>query len=227
MDVLYCSNDLYYLTLLGCSPFNTIMPLKQMNFAFLLFCIPYIVSRQSFIHGAQNVEMKGKSIIYPNVHIRGDMTNIRIGRYCTIGSNTIIRPSTYQTSLSSSSSSSSRNTKDTIHFLPSLIGNHTRIGSNCVIESASIGSCVYIANNVVLSKRVVIKDCCYIEEGTVIPSDMVIPPFSRVGGCPGKIMDDSNSGVVDPHLVIPESVAVTFVDDCIRHFAEFVEGLDA
>lgn len=171
--------------------------------------------------------MKGKSIIYPHVHIRGDMTNIRIGRYCSIGENTIIRPPSYQTSLTRSSSSSadkdaekSDTTNPIIQFLPSLIGNHTRIGKNCVIESASIGSCVYIANNVVLSKRVIVKDCCYIEEGTVIPSDTVIPPFSRVGGCPGKILDD------DPYLVIPESVAVTFVDDCVKHFHHFVEELD-
>ncbi len=161
--------------------------------------------------------MKGKSIIYPNAHIRGDMTSIRIGRYCSIGENTIIRPPSYQASLNKKGHNRDENP---IQFLPSLIGNHTRIGNNCVIESASIGSCVYIANNVVISKRVIVKDCCYIEEGTVIAPDMVIPPFSRVGGCPGKLMDD------DPYLAIPESVAVTFVDDCIHQFNTFVEQLD-
>ncbi len=192
------------------------------------FILPFVhhtffhqVSRQSYIHGAQNVEMKGKSIIYPHAHIRGDMTNIRIGRYCSIGHDTIIRPPSYQASLSNiKNTTTTTNNNSKIQFLPSLIGNHTRIGSNCIIESASIGSCVYIANNVVVSKRVIIKDCCYIEEGTIIPEDTVIPPFSRVGGCPGKIIDD------DPYLVIPESVAVTFVDDCISNFAEFVEQLD-
>jgi dynactin-5 len=172
--------------------------------------------------------MKGKSIIHPNTHIRGDMTNIRIGRYCSIGANTIIRPPSYQTSLGGSGGSGSKasgygigatETQKMLQFLPSLIGNHTRIGQNCVIESASIGSSVYIADNVVISKRVIIKDCCYIEEGTVVAPDTVIPPFSRVGGSPGKIMTD------DPFL-LPESVAVTFVDDCVNGFSQFVERLE-
>ena len=167
--------------------------------------------------------MKGKSIIYPHVHIRGDITNIRIGRYCTIGYHTIIRPPSYQSSLTKINNSSKSNDQKIVQFLPSLIGSHTRIGNNCVIEAASIGSCVFIADNVVVSKRVIIKDCCYIEEGTVIPDDTVIPPFSRVGGCPGKILNDDCG---DPYLVVPESVAVTFVNDCIRRFGEFVDQLD-
>lgn len=156
--------------------------------------------------------MKGKSTIHPKVHIRGDFSNIRIGRYCSIGRDTIIRPPSYQTNLKSDG--------NVIQFLPLLIGNHTRIGSNCVIESASIGSCVHIAHNVVISKRVIIKDCCYIEEGTVIPADTVIPPFSRVRGCPGNIV------VGDPYLDIPESVATTFVEECIDEFTHFVDSLE-
>lgn len=156
--------------------------------------------------------MKGKSIIHPKVHIRGDFANIRIGRYCSINNNTIIRPPPYQTSLLTNNNTS-------MQFLPLLIGNHTRIGQNCIIESASIGSCVYIANNVVIHKRVIIKDCCYVEEGTVIPADMVIPPFSRVSGCPAKII------IGDPYRIVPESVATLFVEECVDEFTEFVDGL--
>mmetsp|Transcript_19427 Transcript_19427/g.22502 ORF Transcript_19427/g.22502 Transcript_19427/m.22502 type:complete len:190 (+) Transcript_19427:71-640(+) len=167
------------------------------------------VSRQATIHGAKNVEMKGKSIIHNNAIIRGDLTNIRIGRYCQIGNNTIIRPPSYQISLNTE--------KEQIQFLPCLIGNHTRIGQNCVIEAAAIGSSVYISDRCVISKRVIIKDCCYIEKGTVIPPDMVIPPFSRVSGCPGKIVDDT---------ILPESIAVIFVDECVKGFSQFVKQLE-
>jgi dynactin-5 len=168
--------------------------------------------------------MKGKSIIHPGVHIRGDMKNVRIGRYCSIGENTIIRPPSYQTSIveSNTAGGGGDHGDGVIQFLPSLIGNHTRIGRDCVIESASIGACVYIASNVVISKRVLIKDCCYIEEGTMIPPDTVIPPFSRVAGCPAKTLHMS-----DPVLEIPESVAITFVQECINDFACFVEQLEA
>ena len=61
-------------------------------------------------------------------------------------------------------------------FAPQHIGNHTRIGHNCVIEAAAIGSSVVIGNNCVLCERVIIKDCVWIDDFTVVPSDMVIPP---------------------------------------------------
>ena len=153
--------------------------------------------------------MKGKSIIHSGVHIRGDFQTVRIGRYCHIGENTIIRPPSYQSSLDPN--------EDQIKFLPLIIGNHTRIGKECVVEAASIGSSVYIGDGCVISKRVIIKDCCYVEAGTVIASDMVIPPFSRVKGCPGNIVEEG---------FMPESAAVTYVEDCVEQFTEFLKHLE-
>jgi dynactin-5 len=150
--------------------------------------------------------MKGKSIIHSGAHIRGDFQTVRIGRYCQIGENTILRPPSYQTSLNPQE-------EEPIKFLPLTIGSHTRIGNNCVIEAAAIGASVYIGENCVISKRVIIKDCCYIEPGTVIAQDMVIPPFSRVRGCPGRLVEEG---------LTPESVAVTFVEDCVDLFGDFV-----
>jgi dynactin 5 len=166
------------------------------------------VSRKAFIHGANNIEIKGKTIIHEGCHIRGDFGHIRIGRYCRFGQGTIVRPPSYQ---NPSSLSTVENKKEgAIQFLPQSIGSHTRIGTNCIIEAAAVGSSVYIGNNCVISKRVIIKDCSYIADGTVIPPDTVIPPFSRVSGCPGRIRDE-----------MPESIAAIFPEDCMSQFSEF------
>jgi len=167
------------------------------------------VSRKALIHGAKNVEMKGKSIIHAGAHIRGDFQTVRIGRYCHIGEKTIIRPPSYHASLDPN--------EDQIKFLPLVIGNHTRLGKDCVIEAASIGSAVYIGDGCVIQKRVIIKDCCFIEAGTVIAADTVIPPFSRVKGRPGKIVEEG---------FMPESIAVTFVEDCVEEFTKFLKYLE-
>jgi len=182
------------------------------------------VSRKAFIHGAKNVEMKGKSIVHPKVHIRGDFQTVRIGRYCHIGEGSILRPPSYQASLDTSHEGGARENgensneeeKQLIKFLPLIVGSHTRIGKGCVIEAAAVGSSVYIGDNCVISKRVIIKDCCYIASGTVIAQDTVIPPFSRVAGCPGVMIEDG---------LMAESVTTTSVDGCVEQFNEFVKTM--
>lgn len=57
-----------------------------------MFHIHYTVSRQAFVHGPLQVSIKGKTIISPQCHIRGDLAPVRIGRYCFIDTGTIIRP---------------------------------------------------------------------------------------------------------------------------------------
>jgi len=65
------------------------------------------------------------------------------------------------------------------------IGDNVHIGKGTIIESVSIGSNVYIGENCVLSKRTVVKDCCWISDGTLLTPDTVVPPFSIYGGVPG------------------------------------------
>mmetsp|Transcript_12036 Transcript_12036/g.18155 ORF Transcript_12036/g.18155 Transcript_12036/m.18155 type:complete len:182 (-) Transcript_12036:48-593(-) len=159
------------------------------------------VSRQAIIHNPRNVEMKGKSIILPDAIVRGDFAAVRMGRYCCIGANTILRPC----------HSRLANKLDEVAFVPLTIGNHTRIGNSCVIEAAAIGASVFVGDGCVLSKRCIVKDCCYIDPGTVVVDDMVIPPFSIVSGCPGRIVGE-----------LPESSAVEFVNQGVDAFTQFI-----
>ena len=38
--------------------------------------------------------------------------------------------------------------------------------------------------------RCILKDFVHVEDDTVVPSDMVIPPFSLLRGCPAKIISE-------------------------------------
>lgn len=76
-----------------------------------------------------------------------------------------------------------------IHF-PIKVGSCVYIGANTVVEAAQIGSCVYIGKNCKIGEFAIIKDCVYIEDGTVIPSYVSISSFSRVSGNPCQLVDE-------------------------------------
>lgn len=85
------------------------------------------------------------------------------------------------------------------------IGDSVVIGENAVVCAASIGSFVVIGKNTVIvswhatrpllflnacslslqGRGCILKDCTRVEDGAVLPPDMVVPPFSLVAGNPG------------------------------------------
>lgn len=95
------------------------------------------VNRQTVLCGSQNIVLHGKVIVDKGAIIRGDLANVRTGRYCIISKNAVIRPPFKQFSKG-------------VAFFPLHIGDHVYIGDNSVISAASIGSYVYIGKNVVI-----------------------------------------------------------------------------
>ena len=91
------------------------------------------VSRKAKIDGAKQVEIKGRSILEEGVHVRGDLHIVRIGRYCDIGSNTLLEPP--ENPLAAKSAADNRQ-----KHIPMVIGSHSRIGDNCRVYAAAIGS---------------------------------------------------------------------------------------
>ena len=79
------------------------------------------------------------------------------------------------------------------NFIPQTIGKYTCIGRNCVVESACIGVGCNIGDDAVLCERSILKDYVRVEPGTVVPPDMVIPPFCIVAGKPGRIVGELSS----------------------------------
>lgn len=84
------------------------------------------VSRGAIIEGAKHVEIKGRSIIHTGVKIYGEETIIKIGRYSEIFPSTVLEPS--------------ENPLQKDKYIPMVIGSHTRIGKECKIRAAAIGS---------------------------------------------------------------------------------------
>lgn len=170
-----------------------------------------LVSRGAFVLGAKRVQigdgtsdrMIGKTVIQPEVVIRGDLQSVKIGKYCWIGDGTVLRPSWRLLGPGDGG----------FKWFPLRIGSHVRIGKDCVIESAVIGSCVQIGEGCVLGRQTVLKDCCFIVPGTVLPEEMVVPPFAIVEGVPGRIVGE-----------LPETAAEEFKRDAIDEYKAIIKN---
>lgn len=95
------------------------------------------VCRKTVLCGSQNIVLNGKVIVQSGAIIRGDLANVRCGRYCVIGKNSVIRPPYKQFSKG-------------IAFFPMHIGDHVFIGEGAVVAAAQIGSFVYIGKNAII-----------------------------------------------------------------------------
>lgn len=64
-------------------------------FSFILFSFQASgnkVSRKTVLCGSQNIVLNGKVIVQTGAIIRGDLSNVRTGRYCVISQKAVIRP---------------------------------------------------------------------------------------------------------------------------------------
>ncbi|XP_025829236.1 dynactin subunit 5-like [Agrilus planipennis] len=95
------------------------------------------VSRRTVLCGSQNIVLQGKVIIQSDAIIRGDLANVKTGRYCIISKEAVIRPPYKKFSKG-------------VAFFPLTMGDHVYVGERSVVNAANIGSYVYIGRNVVL-----------------------------------------------------------------------------
>ncbi|KAF8545475.1 trimeric LpxA-like protein [Trichophaea hybrida] len=161
------------------------MPPKQVKGEYIETDTGNKVSRKSNILGSQNIILGGKTIIQADCTIRGDLRRsgapgqhgnvaIAVGRYCFFARSSVLRPPG----------------KTHRGFYPMKLGDHVFIGEGAVVEAAMVGSFVHIGAGSVIGKFSIIKDCVRIEEGTVVAPNTVIPPFSRVAGRPGVVIEE-------------------------------------
>ncbi|CAB3368361.1 Hypothetical predicted protein [Cloeon dipterum] len=130
------------------------------------------VCRHTVLCGSQNIILHGKAIVQQDAIIRGDLANVRSGRYCIISRGVVLRPPFKKFSKG-------------VAFFPLQIGDHVFFGEGSVVNAAVIGNYVYIGKNCIIGRRCVLKDCCYIADNTVLAPETTVPAFAHVAGSPG------------------------------------------
>ncbi|CAK9828788.1 Dynactin subunit 5 [Anthophora retusa] len=155
------------------------------------------VSRMTVLSGSRGIVLYGKVIVQSDAIIRGDLANVRTGRYCIISKQAVIRPPFKKFSKG-------------VAFFPLTLGDHVFVGERAVVNAAIVGSCVYIGKNAVIGRRCVLKDCCYIEDGAVVPPETVVPSFTRFAGNPAKCVEDLPDCTLD--------LMQEFTKNYYRHF---------
>lgn len=165
------------------------------------------VARKAQLHGTQHIILGGRTVIQPDVCIRGDLvrtapaptttaqqgtdgkpapasgggTSVSIGRYSFISQGSILRPP-------------HRMFKGVVSFHPLKIGEHVFVGRNCIVEAASIGDHVHIGPGAIVGRMVILKDWVKVLEGSVIPAGMVVASGSVVGGRPARYLGEVGDG---------------------------------
>ncbi|KAM0733243.1 Dynactin subunit 5 [Formica fusca] len=155
------------------------------------------VSRLTVLCGSQNIVLHGKVIVQSDAIIRGDLANVRTGRYCIISKNAVIRPPFKKFSRG-------------VAFFPLTMGNHVFVGERAVVNAALVGSYVYIGKNAIIGRRSVLKDCCYIEDGAVVPPETIVPSFTRYAGSPATCIEELPECTLD--------LMIDFTKNYYEHF---------
>ncbi|UNI20925.1 hypothetical protein JDV02_006971 [Purpureocillium takamizusanense] len=162
------------------------------------------VARKAILVGTQNIMLGGKTVIQPEVMIRGDLvrtaasssssssggaapatpttsTAVAIGRYCFLARGVLLRPP-------------GRLYKGAFTYMPLRLGDHVFVGQGTVVQAATVGSHVHIGKGCTINEFAIIKDYVKVLDGTVVPAFMVIPSFSIVAGQPAKVVGEIPEG---------------------------------
>jgi len=156
------------------------------------------ISRKSIIRGTENIKLSGKSIIQDLCIVRGDLADIKIGKYVILGEGTILKPT------------HKKKTKGALKFVPLAIGDYVSIGNNTIVNAAKIGSYVNIGKNCVISHRCVIEDNAKIADDSYLPPDTVVPPYTYYGGKPATFM-----------MEMPEATTYIHKEDAMSVYKAF------
>ncbi|KYN40321.1 Dynactin subunit 5, partial [Trachymyrmex septentrionalis] len=164
------------------------------------------VSRLTVLCGSQNIVLHGKVIVQSDAIIRGDLANVRTGRYCIISKNAVIRPPFKKFSRG-------------VAFFPLTMGNHVFVGERAVVNAALVGSYVYIGKNAIIV--CIITFTCQIEftffpltmGNHVFVEESIIVVNAALDSCWRSVLKDC--------CHIEDSAVVTMVDFTKNYYEHF------
>lgn len=137
------------------------------------------ISRLTNIMKPESLEVPGgRVIIKSGTVIDCNFAAVTINKYTMIDGDSILQPSSFLSDANE------------IKYIPLTIGSYCHVGKKCIIEAAVIGVGCVIGDNCKINQRAILKDFVTILSDSVVPDDMVIPPFAIVSGNPGKIIGD-------------------------------------
>jgi dynactin 5 len=186
-------------------------PTKKSNPQHSLAAADYIVtttnnyiSRRAALVDPKTIELHGQSIVQHGVQLHGPL---RISRYCLIASDTVLEPPVV-TSLDD----------DSVTVVTFAVGTKTHIGRDCRVQAAAIGSYCHIGDHVTIGPRCILKDCVIVADGTTIPADTVVPPFSYLS-TPGE-----DGALV--RVELPPSAPMEWEEYVVDYYHRFVKELN-
>lgn len=137
------------------------------------------ISKKTVLWGMRRIVLSGKVTVMEGTILRGDLAQMKIGRYSTVGRDCVIRPS-YKIS--------EKRQKAGKFFLTLLIGSNVIIGHNCIVQASIIGCNVIVGDGCIVNNGCILRDCCMLLPGTILAPHTMVPPFSLFGGSPGRFI---------------------------------------
>ena len=121
-------------------------------------------------HVIGQVEIGDDSSVWFNCVLRGDVSEIVIGKSTNIQDGTVIHGAQFPT------------------CTPVTIGDKVIIGHNAVIHACTIGNGTLIGMGALVLNRAKIGEGCLIGAGSIVTEDMVIPPGMLAMGSPARVI---------------------------------------
>mmetsp|Transcript_9989 Transcript_9989/g.11622 ORF Transcript_9989/g.11622 Transcript_9989/m.11622 type:complete len:257 (-) Transcript_9989:235-1005(-) len=135
--------------------------------------------------------------------LRGDLNNVSIDAYSTIGDKTVVHAA---------------RTSPTGMDAGTYVGIFSTIGSNCVLRSCTVKRHSVVGNNCILMEGSVVESKSVLEDGTVLPPGRFIPSGQLWGGNPATYVRDLS----EDEVANIEQLARSHEEDYKEHKAQFL-----